>query len=103
MDAYISKPVTSKAIAVTIAEFFPLEPLIPVHSAIPRLPGSSSLWDRSTALRRADGDESLLRELVQIFLDESPKQLIRLQHAIETADLEEIERTAHMPSLELTS
>ena len=101
MDAYISKPVTSKAIADTIAEFFPLEPLIHAHSAIPLLPGSSSLWDRSTALGRVDGDESLLRELVQIFLDESPKQLIRLQHAIETADPEEIERTAHSLKAEL--
>jgi signal transduction histidine kinase/DNA-binding response OmpR family regulator/HPt (histidine-containing phosphotransfer) domain-containing protein len=102
MDAYISKPVTSKEIADTIAEFFPLELLVHVYSAIPLLPASSSLWDRSTALARVDGDEFLLRELVQVFLDESPRQLIKLQHAIETVDPEEIERTAHSLKGELS-
>jgi HPt (histidine-containing phosphotransfer) domain-containing protein len=52
-------------------------------------------WDHSKALERVDGDELLLRELVQIFLEESPKQLTSLQRAIETANLEEVERTAH--------
>src|SRR5450631_715759 len=96
MDAYISKPVTSQGIAETIAEVFPLVSQVRVFSATPLLlPASPSPWDRSAALGRVDGDEALLRELVQIFLDESPKHLASLQRAIETANLEEIERTAH--------
>jgi CheY-like chemotaxis protein/HPt (histidine-containing phosphotransfer) domain-containing protein len=96
MDAYISKPVTSQGIAETIAEVFPLVSQVRVFSATPLLlPASPSPWDRSAALGRVEGDEALLRELVQIFLEESPKHLASLQRAIETANLEEIERTAH--------
>jgi two-component system, sensor histidine kinase and response regulator len=42
-----------------------------------------------------------LRELVQIFLEESPKQLAALQRAIDTGDAKEIERTAHSLKSEL--
>lgn len=95
MDGYISKPVSSQGIAETIAGIFGMGPLIQV--LLPSLPlqAFSSPWDRHNALKRVDGDEPLLRELVQIFLEESPKQLATLQQAIQTANLEEIESTAH--------
>jgi HPt (histidine-containing phosphotransfer) domain-containing protein len=97
MDAYISKPVTSQGIAETIAEVFHVEAQAQaqVISVSPPLPDAPPIWDRSKALERVDGDETLLRELVQIFLKESPKQLASLEQAIETANLEEIERIAH--------
>jgi signal transduction histidine kinase/CheY-like chemotaxis protein len=95
MDAYISKPVTSQGIAETIAEVFHVEAQVPVISVSPPLRDAPPIWDRSEALERVDGNEPLLRELLQIFLRESPKQLASLQQAIETANLEEIERIAH--------
>lgn len=52
-------------------------------------------------LQRIDGDESLLRELLTIFLEESPKQLTSLQLAIESRNPEEVERTAHSMKAEL--
>ena len=94
MDAYISKPVTSHGIAKTIAEIFGVDSQIQVLIA-PLVSASLPLWDRTKALERVDGDEPLLRELVQIFLDESHKQLTAMGRAIESANLEEIERTAH--------
>jgi signal transduction histidine kinase/DNA-binding response OmpR family regulator/HPt (histidine-containing phosphotransfer) domain-containing protein len=95
MDAYISKPVTSHGIAETIAEVFGVDGQVPVLPIAPLIPASSPLWDRTKALERVDGDEPLLRELVQIFLEESPKQLTEMRRAIESANLEAIERTAH--------
>lgn len=94
MDAYISKPVTSHGIAKTIAEIFGVDSQIQVLIA-PLVSASLPPWDRTKALERVDGDEPLLRELVQIFLDESHKQLTAMGRAIESANLEEIERTAH--------
>lgn len=52
-------------------------------------------WDQTKALKKANGDERLLRELVEIFLEESPKQLLGVENAIETSDPETLERTAH--------
>jgi signal transduction histidine kinase/DNA-binding response OmpR family regulator len=101
MDAYISKPVTSQRIAETIAEVFQVEAQAQVISISPPLPDALPIWDRSKALERVDGDEPLLRELVEIFLRESPKQIASLQQAIETADLEEIQKIAHTLNGEL--
>jgi signal transduction histidine kinase/DNA-binding response OmpR family regulator/HPt (histidine-containing phosphotransfer) domain-containing protein len=101
MDAYICKPVTSHGIEETISKIIPVEPVVHTLPAPPPSSASSPLWNRSEALERLDGDEPLLCELVQIFLDESPKQLTGLKRAIETANPEEVERTAHSLNGEL--
>ena len=64
--------------------------------------GSESGWDPAAALARVDGDEPLLRDLIKIFLEESPKQLSELQLAIEAADIETMKRTAHSLKGELS-
>jgi len=91
MDDYISKPLTGQGIEEKIAEFFPAEPLTAAAAA----PSRSTNWDGSRVLERLDGDESLLRELIAIFLEEGPKQMANLQRAVETGSTEDIERTAH--------
>lgn len=112
MDAYITKPLSSAGIKKTIASLFDPENQGPEHQdpehqgpvllTVPDLPAPSSPWDAAQALRRVDGDEPLLRELIQIFLEEIPQQLATLQQAIETADLETMERTAHCLQGELS-
>jgi HPt (histidine-containing phosphotransfer) domain-containing protein len=87
MDAYLAKPVTGRQVKET------LDRLMGVPGASER--ASSSSWSPSSALAELDGDGVLLRELVRIFLEESPKQLSRLRQAIEVNDFETIERTAH--------
>jgi HPt (histidine-containing phosphotransfer) domain-containing protein len=49
-----------------------------------------------------DGDESLLQELIQIFMEELPLHLAKLNKAIETEDMETLERTAHSLKGELS-
>jgi CheY-like chemotaxis protein/HPt (histidine-containing phosphotransfer) domain-containing protein len=95
MDGYLSKPATSRGIAEELTRVLRLETKTNEFSADPCLEAESGPWDRTKALERVDGDESLLRELVEIFLDESAKQLATLQRAISTGNLKEIERTAH--------
>jgi signal transduction histidine kinase/DNA-binding response OmpR family regulator/HPt (histidine-containing phosphotransfer) domain-containing protein len=96
MDGYLSKPLTSHGVADAIAEHFLVERSANLLLATPVLhPSPSLLWDHRNLLERIDGDEALLRELVQIFLEESPKQVIRLRRAIEAADANEVESLAH--------
>ena len=94
MDGYLSKPVSSQAIAEMIGEFFAVEGVLEKPTA-PEVNASASTWNPDIALGRLDGDEELLRELVEIFLEESPKQLAAMQQAIEKGDPKKIESMAH--------
>jgi CheY-like chemotaxis protein/HPt (histidine-containing phosphotransfer) domain-containing protein len=101
MDGYLGKPVSSQTIAETIARLCRMEHQVREEPAASGLGGSSSIWDPAAALERLEGDEELLCELVQIFLEETPKHLASLAHAVETGDLEKIENTAHTLKSEL--
>jgi signal transduction histidine kinase/DNA-binding response OmpR family regulator len=101
MDSYISKPMTSQGIAAAIAEVVDVKDQGNVATRTPLVEVSSSTWNCNAVLERIDGDESLLHELLTIFLEESPKQLNSLQLAIESRNLEEVERTAHSMKGEL--
>ena len=63
----------------------PQEPLLPIQS----------LWDAAGTLKRLGGDANLLHEVVEIFVDQAPRQLQVLRLALEQGDAEAVERTAH--------
>ncbi len=94
MDGYLVKPVSSAQIAETIARVLGAEQL---HTPPlePQVQQKHVGWDRATALARVEGDEALLSELVQVFLEEVPEQLRSMQQGLAAADCEVIERTAH--------
>jgi len=52
-------------------------------------------FDRNAALLQVDGDEELLGELAQMFLDELPIQLAALRDAVARGDSKAVEQTAH--------
>jgi HPt (histidine-containing phosphotransfer) domain-containing protein len=52
-------------------------------------------WARSAALERVGGDESLLDELVALFLVESPRLVTQMQQALLHQDLRKLELAAH--------
>ena len=92
MDAYVSKPVSTIEIQKAIAQalHLPRDPAQSLSSS-----SSKQCWDRSKTMERLGGDEDLLREVVQIFLEETPKLMSTLQQGIENANPEIIERAAH--------
>ena len=56
---------------------------------------SPKVLDSASALSRIDGDEELYREVLRVFLDDTPKQLEILEKAVAEGSLETIERQAH--------
>jgi HPt (histidine-containing phosphotransfer) domain-containing protein len=52
-------------------------------------------WDLSATLVHLGGDETLLREVIDIFLEEAPKHLAALRLAVEQGIAEAVETTAH--------
>jgi HPt (histidine-containing phosphotransfer) domain-containing protein len=56
---------------------------------------AKQLWNRSAALEIVGGDESLLNEMVQLFLVESPKLVAQMERALVHNDPRLLELAAH--------
>ena len=52
-------------------------------------------WDMAKTLEQLGGDETLLQEVVDIFLEEAPKHLAALRLAVAHGIAETVETTAH--------
>jgi two-component system sensor histidine kinase/response regulator len=101
MDGYISKPIAREELESAIQQYAgEIHPSAgPSETAIP--PPASG-WDARVFLEKIGGDESLLREVTDILLEETPKLIARLRKAVETADAETLETTAHSLKGELS-
>ena len=51
---------------------------------------------RAFALEQAGGEECLLQDLIELFLNQAPGQLQRVQDGIDHGDCESIGRSAHL-------
>ena len=55
----------------------------------------STPFDKKQALVNCDGDEELFLEIVQIFLEDTPKRIEALSQAVADGDADKIQKTAH--------
>ena len=88
MDGYITKPVRFSDIEQTLAG-------LQSTSVKPAKLMAAASWSKTEALDRIGGDEELLRDLCQIFLEESPKLMEKLQQAVVAGDSDGVMRAAH--------
>ncbi len=88
MDGYITKPVRFTDIEQTLSG---LRSAPAAHNR----PAEAASWNKAEALARIEGDEELLREVCQLFLEESPKLLDKLRQAVAAGDAEGVVRAAH--------
>ncbi len=89
MDGYISKPLRFSDIEDELANLD--HPPLVVTQSLP----TPTCWSKTEALDRLGGDEELLQELCQIYLEESPKLLEKLRQAVADGDAETVRRVAH--------
>ena len=101
MDGYISKPIKPEELFAAIAAVAErsertgeTEPL-PTPESTDALAPVEVPYDRSAVLEILDGDEELLRELVQVFLADYPDHLAQIHQALGAADAALLERAAH--------
>ncbi|PYX92785.1 MAG: hypothetical protein DMG71_17040, partial [Acidobacteria bacterium] len=83
MDGYLSKPVKGQEIEEA------LENICSSESTTP--PPRPVLWDRSLALERLGGDETLLQQILGIFLEEYPKHVAELESAVSAREAQRLE------------
>jgi two-component system, sensor histidine kinase and response regulator len=81
MDAYEAKPVSGTDIEEVLRTVFP-ESSTSAEGKADAVPRRTGPWDKRKALERLDGDEKLLDEVIQIFLDETPKLLADLERGV---------------------
>jgi two-component system sensor histidine kinase/response regulator len=85
MDGYITKPVRFSDIEQTLSDL----------TDKPKPQVEPAFWNKVEALGRIEGDEELLHEMCQIFLENSPKLLRKLQQALAAGDADAVMRLAH--------
>ncbi len=100
MDGYVSKPISREELQAAILEqtsHLGCRDQRPATTSATKHPTPSKMsgWDARKFLERIGNDESLLREVTEIFLEETPKLLTRLHEAVASQAAELLERTAH--------
>ena len=118
MDAYLSKPIRSEQLLATIQRLVgnaeipaaardSVRPVLnqerPAASALARqaasppdaLPDAVELIDFAALLSQVENDWDLLGELIELFLESSPKLIAEAEAGLARSDSQTIERAAH--------
>ena len=82
MDAYLSKPIQAAELYATIERL--------TWSS-----GPATQLDEKTVIDGLGGDRKLLRDMIRIFLEDSPRTLRKIRTAIRLADNESLRSAAH--------
>ena len=96
MDEYIAKPIRPAALIELVERLATGGEQSPAPSHQPEPPEQESpVFDREAALRVVGGDIQLLREVTDIFLEDSPKRVVEARSALGNNDAEGVLRSAH--------
>jgi CheY-like chemotaxis protein len=96
MDHYISKPIRAARLFEALAEA--TSATTPALSDLDDTPpgnDNGQTVDWTEALHCVNGDRGLLRDIVEAFLDESPRLLAAIRQSIERQDAVALQRAAH--------
>ncbi len=96
MDHYISKPIRAARLFETLAAT--LQAAAATRDGerdAAAAHGNGQVVDWHEALHSVNGDRRLLRDIVEAFLDESPRLLATIREAIEIQDGKTLQRAAH--------
>jgi CheY-like chemotaxis protein len=85
MDGYVSKPLNPRLLCAVVEQ--------EVAAAWPTT--AASTFERDAALERLGGDEALLSDVIQCFLDDCPLRLTAIKSAVDRQDTAAVAREAH--------
>jgi CheY-like chemotaxis protein len=99
MDGYVSKPISREALELEIAKTVGLSSAshaarnADIHKDVQSV--KPITVDFKEMLERLGGDESLLHEVIEIFVDQAPRHIDTLRAAIAENDVKSVENIAH--------
>ena len=99
MDGYVSKPINTEELISTISKVLNLPGISPEKTkaqAGPESPYEKPVHlDFKQMLDLLGGDEKLLQEVIEIFIDQAPRHLDTLRQALAQGDAKTLQKTAH--------
>ena len=100
MDGYVTKPINSEEVEAAILTALDETPETDKDTSLVQGKGKISearevRWNISKTLEQLGGDEALLQEVLDIFLDEAPKHLAALRLAVAQGIAKTVETSAH--------
>jgi two-component system, sensor histidine kinase and response regulator len=93
MDEYISKPINTNTLFSILDKIMTSKP--EMYDETKREPIDSHILNYQEALDRMEGDKDLFGELIDIFLNDTPKYLESIRISLENGDFEGVKRAAH--------
>jgi len=94
MDSYLAKPITSAQVADVLDKLFGLQDTSGL--------GRAAEWSSAAVRERVNGDERVLRDILEIFLEEYPKFLSQMHRALAEKTPELLQEAAQKLVGELT-
>ncbi len=101
MDDYLSKPINRNELTEVLMRWMGAVQTSntasqPLETGISQTPAcESECWDESATLKFIEGDEELLGELIQLFIENVPKRLAELHSSLVKNDLDALANAAH--------
>jgi two-component system, sensor histidine kinase and response regulator len=92
MDEYLAKPIEPALLYAAVEHDRPVTPVAPAPVTHD---DSLGRFDRARMLEWLGGDEDLLKEVVDLFLEDCPARLVAIKAAVDARDAKEIRSTAH--------
>jgi len=94
LDAYLAKPFEPGDLFAVLERIAPRDPQRALAPAASRA-ALETVVDRAKLLEQTGGDVDLLRQVVEVFLEEKASMLAAVRGAVERGDAAEIARAAH--------
>ena len=98
-DDYVAKPMRFRGLPPRSSVAWPARVLPPRRGpdagVRPKAVPAATTLDLALALEEVDGDEELLREMAQVFLEDHPRLMATLREAVAACDPERLRRAAH--------
>src|SRR5438445_11752927 len=102
MDGYVSKPIRPETLASELARLVPgsarqetEESAAPNRVSTKTDAASAGALDRSALLDRVEGDMELLGDIIELFKEDSVRQIAAIRDAIENKQADLLRRAAH--------
>lgn len=98
MDHYVAKPINPKRLFAAIDELMfgrARHETSSFHQSSGQTVASVPRIDMTFLLSRVEGDRALLKDVVAVFLEDTPRLVHELRDAIEKQDHQRVERVAH--------
>ena len=91
MDDFLAKPVRAAEVSSALDRVITTHPAVApdAHAA------NSALIDSAVVLSGCDGDAALLADMIQLFEDDAPELLARVEAAVRSSDAEQLRIAAH--------